>query len=69
MLQTNLNDALLDASVLDIVRTERSKALSTREWMFRLAGYGYGVKKVGDDHVLTKLPKGTELGILPANLA
>ena len=68
MLQTNLKDATLDRTVLDILRSERSKALSTREWKFRIAAYGYGIKEVGEDQIVTRLPKGTELGIVPANL-
>lgn len=60
--------AVIDAPTLDIIQKERSMALSAREWKFRLAGYGFGIKDVGGKQMLTKLPQNTELGILPGNL-
>ncbi|WP_146347813.1 hypothetical protein [Falsiphaeobacter marinintestinus] len=59
---------MIDAPTLDIIQKERTKALSAREWKFRLAGYGYGIKDVGDAKMLTKLPQNTELGLLPGYL-
>ncbi|CUH86659.1 hypothetical protein PH5382_00572 [Phaeobacter sp. CECT 5382] len=55
----------VEPSVLDLIRDEREKALSPREWQFRLRGYGYAIKNVEGAQILTRLPKGTEIGILP----
>ena len=65
MAHADIGGAIIDAPVLDILKRERSKALSVREWKFRLAGYGYAIKDVAGAQVVTKLPQGTELGILP----
>lgn len=59
----------IDAPTLDILKQERAKALSAREWKFRLRGYGYGIKDIDGAQMLTKLPQNTELGLLPAQLA
>lgn len=58
----------VDAPVLDLLMRERAKALSPREWKFRLAGYGYAIKDVAGRQVVTKLPQNTELGVLPAQI-
>ncbi|NSY38715.1 hypothetical protein [Leisingera sp. ANG59] len=55
----------IDPSVLDLIRSERQKALSPREWKFRLRGYGFAVKRVGGTQVLTRLTTGAEMGPLP----
>lgn len=60
-------EGILDAPLLDLLREERKKALSAREWKFRLAGFGYGIKDDGDRQIVTRLPHGTVLGILPVN--
>lgn len=65
MAHADIGGAVIDAPVLDLLKRERSKALSTREWKFRLAGYGYAIKDVAGAQVVTKLPQGTELGVLP----
>lgn len=67
MAQVIHNISRLDDSLLDLLKTERTKALSLREWKFRLAGYGYGIKEVGDRQILTSLPNGKELGVLPSH--
>ncbi len=59
----------LDKNLLELIRVEREKALSPREWQFRLRGYGYAIKRVAGDQILTRLPKGTEIGVLPADIA
>lgn len=59
----------VEPSVLDLIRDEREKALSPREWQFRLRGYGYAIKNVEGAQILTRLPKGTEIGILPPEFA
>lgn len=59
----------IETPILDLVTSERSKALSLREWKFRLAGYGYAIKDVAGTQILTTLPHGIELGALPAGTA
>ncbi|KIC18477.1 MULTISPECIES: hypothetical protein [unclassified Leisingera] len=61
--------APIDPSVLDLIRSERQKALSPREWQFRLRGYGYAVKTVGGAQILTRLTTGDEVGKLPPEFA
>lgn len=61
--------APIDPSVLDLIRSERQKALSPREWQFRLRGYGYAVKTVEGTQVLTRLTTGDEVGRLPPEFA
>ncbi|MEX0305686.1 MAG: hypothetical protein AB3N24_24975 [Leisingera sp.] len=59
----------VDANTLELVRSERDKALSPREWKFRLRGYGYAVKTVEGAPVLTRLTTGDEVGTLPPEFA
>ncbi|GAA6194667.1 hypothetical protein [Pseudophaeobacter sp.] len=59
----------LEPYVLDLIREEREKALSPREWQFRLRGYGYAIKDVDGARIVTSLPKGIEIGVLPAEFA
>lgn len=66
MTQANIGGTIVDTDVLDLLLRERDKALSLREWKFRLAGYGYAIKDVMGRQVVTTLPHGIELGILPA---
>jgi hypothetical protein len=61
--------APIEPQVLDLVREERIKALSAREWKFRLRGYGYAIKDVEGEQVLTRLPQGQPLGVLPPEFA
>ena len=56
----------IEPGVLTMIRDEREKALSNREWQFRLRGYGYGIKTVEGAQILTRLPRGLEVGVLPA---
>lgn len=58
----------IEAPVLNVLQRERAMALSKREWKFRLAGYGYAIKEVGDSQILTSLIGGAELGVVPAEL-
>lgn len=57
--------AQVEAGILELVREEREKALSPREWQFRLRGHGLVIKDIDGAQVLTRLPKGTEIGVLP----
>ena len=59
----------LEPYVLDLIREEREKALSPREWQFRLRGYGYAIKDVDGAQIVTSLPKGIEIGVLPPEFA
>ncbi|MEX0339709.1 MAG: hypothetical protein AB3N11_11795 [Arenibacterium sp.] len=63
-----INDTSLDAPLLQLLTEERKKALSTREWEFRLAGFGYGIKDRGSRRIVTRLTNGDELGTLPSEL-
>lgn len=65
MAQAKFGDSILDAPIIELLRKEREKALSPREWKFRLAGFGYGIKEERGQQIVTRLPQGTELGILP----
>lgn len=66
MAQADIGGTVIDTQVLDLLRSERTKALSSREWKFRLAGYGYAIKDVMGRQVVMSLPHGVELGVLPA---
>jgi len=68
MAQAIHNISRLDEPLLELLQHEREQALSNREWKFRLAGYGYAIKEVGDRQIVTKLPHGTELGAVPAHM-
>lgn len=68
MAQADIGGTMIDAPVLDLIKSERAKALSTREWKFRLAGYGYAIKDVEGARIVTKLPQNIELGVLPAHV-
>ena len=69
MAQADIGGNMIEAGILDLIRDERQKALSAREWKFRLKGYGYAIKDVRGTQVLTSLPQGIELGILPTDMA
>ncbi|MCB1340242.1 MAG: hypothetical protein KDK24_04075 [Pseudooceanicola sp.] len=60
-------DRPVEAPLLKLLAEERAKALSPREWKFRLAGHGYGIKEEGERRVVTRLLNGSELGVLPVN--
>ena len=68
MAHADIGGKMIDASVLDLLTRERSKALSVREWKFRLAGYGYAINDVKGAQVVTTLPHGVELGVLPVHV-
>ncbi len=66
MPQADIGGTMVADGVLDLLKRERNKALSAREWKFRLAGYGYAIKDVAGRQIVTTLPHGVELGELPA---
>ncbi len=68
MAHADIGNLHIKDSVLNLLTQERAKALSPREWKFRLAGYGYAIKDVDGAQIVTTLPHGVELGVLPAHL-
>lgn len=68
MAQVICHMTTVEAPVLDLLMREREKALSPREWKFRLMGYGYAIKDIAGRQMVTKLPQNTELGFLPAQI-
>ena len=69
MVNADTGNPMLEPSTLNFLAEERRKSLSNREWHFRMKGYGFGIRVFGDRQVVTKLPQGTTLGILPLNFA
>lgn len=55
-----------DAQILDFVISERSKALSRREWKHRLAGFGYGIRETASGDVVHTLRGRGDICVLPA---
>ena len=51
MAHANIAQMQIDEPVLELVQRERTKALSPREWKFRLAGYGYAIKEIAGRQV------------------
>ena len=47
------------ADVRDFIMRERALALSEREWMHRLRGYGYAIRDTEEGRVVTSLTHGT----------
>jgi len=68
MAHADIGGTMIDAPLLEILKRERAQALSAREWKFRLAGYGYAIKDVEGKQVVTTLPHGVELGMVPQHL-
>ena len=58
-------DQIVTTQVRDFVTCERMKSLSDREWKFRLAGYGYDLRKEPGCLKLVTLPHGVEVCDLP----
>lgn len=57
---------MIDPAIFDVLAHERAMALSTREWKFRIAGYGYGIREENGTRMVTRLASGTPLGCIPA---
>jgi hypothetical protein len=62
-------DQFVTAQIIELVSTERAKALSKREWKHRLAGYGFGIRETAAGDVLETLPHHVEVCTLPAELS
>lgn len=56
---------MIDPAVFDVLARERAISLSTREWKFRIAGYGFGIHEENGKRVVTKLASGASLGCMP----
>jgi hypothetical protein len=65
MSMVNKNESFEAETILSLVTQERSKALSPREWRHRLAGYGYGIENTTEGMIVTKLPFGNALCMVP----
>jgi hypothetical protein len=57
----------LTNSVLELIRAEREKSVSVREWKFRLKGYGYKVMDTDHGEVIANLRQ-QEICPVPAEL-
>ncbi len=55
--------------VIDLVRDEREKALSKREWKHRLAGHGYSIAETTTGQIVTELLSGNPVCVLPPELS
>ena len=65
MAQIETSTPMIDPAVFDVLARERASSLSTREWKFRIAGYGYGIRDENGTRVVTKIATGTSLGCMP----
>ncbi|CUH64696.1 hypothetical protein TG4357_01439 [Thalassovita gelatinovora] len=54
--------------VLALLRSEREKSVSVREWKHRLVGYGYAVKNTDHGDVLAKFGSQEEICEIPVEL-
>lgn len=52
-----------------LAQRERQMAVSEREWMHRLRGYGYAIKDTNEGRFLTSIVNQTELCCLPRQFA
>lgn len=55
--------------VRDLVMRERRLALSEREWMHRLRGYGYAILDTKEGRIVTSLAQGTYICTLIGRVA
>lgn len=53
----NLHQTDTAAAIRDLVLSERQKAVSEREWMHRLRGYGYAIRDTAEGRFVTSLLK------------
>ncbi|THD76627.1 hypothetical protein E7681_01955 [Thalassobius vesicularis] len=57
----------ITSTVLELIRQERAKSVSVREWKFRLMGYGYRVMNTDHGEVIATLRQ-QEICAIPAEL-
>jgi len=55
-----------DVEIRQFVLEERAKAVSDREWQFRLRGYGFGITDSREGRFVTSLIKNQKICELPA---
>ena len=65
--QADIGGAMIDAPVLELLKHERTKSLTAREWKHRLAGYGFEIRDVDGAQILSSLTRGIDLGVVPAH--
>lgn len=59
-------DQFAEAQILDFVMSERSKALSRREWKHRLAGFGYSIRETEAGDIVETMLNRVKVCMLPA---
>lgn len=68
----HMNDAntqaTQNAELLALVRSERKKSVSVREWKHRLVGYGYAIRNTDHGDVIAKFGSREEICPVPAEL-
>lgn len=57
-----------NAELLALIRSEREKSLSVREWKHRLIGYGYAIRNTDRGDVIAKFGSQEEICPVPAEL-
>ncbi|MBR9650024.1 hypothetical protein [Thalassovita aquimarina] len=57
-----------NAELLALIRSEREKSLSVREWKHRLIGYGYAIRNTDHCDVVSRFGSREELCDVPAEL-
>ena len=62
-------DAFVAARIIELVAKERAMALSKREWMHRIAGYGYCIRDAPEGQIIETLPHHVPVCALPLELA
>ena len=65
MFSANTNSPL---QVIEMMREERKKSLSLREWKHRMAGYGYGIRETARGQVVESLSRRMEICSVPPEL-
>ena len=57
-----------NAELLALVRSEREKSLSVREWKHRLVGYGYAIHNTDHGDMIAKFGSREEICPVPVEL-
>lgn len=50
-----------ETEIRDFVMKERTRAVSEREWKFRLRGYGYGIRDTQEGRIVTSILGGRDI--------
>lgn len=62
------NQAAEQRELLALIRSEREKSVSVREWKHRLVGYGYAIRNTEHGDVISRFGSQEELCGIPAEL-